>query len=164
MVKNKRRYWFVGFSILSVGVACMKFAWPGAYDSLIEPCLGALVGIVFTGLGIYILQSHWRFRTRAVRAVGKVVSLQTDADGNAYPRVVFKTAHGKEVVFKSQFGANVGMPKPGSPIGVYYDPDHPKDAKVASFFFIWIFPILFFLIGVFSAVWFLRKFFVGGWK
>jgi len=110
--------------------------------------LVVLVGLASLGLGVYQFWSSLNFHRRAIRVEGKVTGLRRSDRSITYPTVSFTTTEGKKVVFSSESGSNIG-PKIGDSVNVYYQPDDPKKAKVASFVLFWLPALLFVVVGAF---------------
>jgi hypothetical protein len=79
----------------------------------------------------------------AEHATGTVIDLSEDStsDGTVYyPVVRFTTAEGRTVEFRSSTGSS-SPPDVGDRVEVLYDSDDPQDAKLSSFFDLWLWTI-----------------------
>jgi hypothetical protein len=111
--------------------------------------LVVLGGFSSLGLGIYLFWSSLNFYRQAIRVEGKVIGLRGGAIvSNTYPTVSFTTIEGKKIVFSSESGSNVS-PKIGDSIKIYYQPDDPQKARIASFMPFWMLPLMFVIVGGF---------------
>jgi hypothetical protein len=80
-----------------------------------------------------------RFAAGAARAQGVVVELvggpapgpQTPGP-LSYPVVRYRTVDGREVVFRSDLGAQPSPWRPGQPVTVLYNPADPQEARIDS--------------------------------
>ena len=111
---------------------------------------------LFIGLGVLLLVAGAvfavltaRFVASADRAEGTVVDRARsvdDEDGSVvyFPIVRFTTAEARTVEFKSSASTSDEI---GDRVDVLYDPDDPTDARLAGFFNIWGFSLIFGLIG-----------------
>jgi Protein of unknown function (DUF3592) len=113
--------------------------------------LATFVGLVFVTVGTWSLVSASSFFAGAERADGLVVDVRmvNDADGGRtwYPVVLFRTAGGQRVQFESSSGGGPDSYERGDRVPVAYDPDTPRDARLATFTGRYAFPGVFLLLG-----------------
>jgi len=89
------------------------------------------VGLLF--LGAHLHQKTAEFLARAVRAPGSVVQLATNhsSDGaDTYAPVVEFEHQGRKYTFKDSISSNPPSYRRGDAVGVLYDPDRPRDARI----------------------------------
>ncbi len=100
------------------------------------------VGLILLGLGLFFLSDTWHFLGRATAtATGTIVACERSGKGSCQPTVTFTTGRGEEITFSPSFSSTsfeVGQQQP-----VAYDPNHPQDARIASFLVLWFLPTLF---------------------
>jgi hypothetical protein len=114
-----------------------------------------LIGLIFGGVGAWLMIDALRFNAAAHRAEGTVVRLnwKTSRDNkghsssSAYPVVRFQ-AEGREVQFEGSVGASPPHYDVGEKVTVLYAPGHPDDARIESTFEQFIFPGIFLGLGV----------------
>jgi hypothetical protein len=111
----------------------------------LTPSIFALVALIFTGSGIYLLIKNIRFRLKAVSTEGEVIAEKpkSGTDGiEFHPVIRFKTPDGKNWTFVNNVGASMGMPKPGKKVTVLYDPERPRNARWDNFVELWLLPLV----------------------
>ena len=101
---------------------------------LVWAVAAVLVGAVLSGR-----RESRRFAAGAARAQGVVVELASGPAAGpqvpgplSYPVVRYRTADGREVVFRSDFGAQPSPWRPGQPVTVLYDPGDPQRARIET--------------------------------
>ena len=94
---------------------------------------------VFVAYGVSSRRESRRFAAGAARAQGVVVELVTGATPGpqssgvlSYPVVRYRTMDGREVVFRSDFGAQPSPWRPGQPVTVLYNPANPQEARIET--------------------------------
>ncbi len=107
----------------------------------------ALVGVVFTAIGLYLMISTLLFQANAVRVPGTVVADQSWG-GEHKPRVSFETLDGKAMEFASHPKTRNLMYNVGEKVTVLYDPADPSNAKISSFYELWLTPVILLAIGL----------------
>ena len=97
----------------------------------------ALPILLIGGVGLLFLGAHLHLKTgifleRAVRAPGVVVEMAANhsSDGNTYAPVVEFEHEGRTYRFKDSISSNPPSYRTGEAVGVLYDPDHPRDARI----------------------------------
>lgn len=89
-------------------------------------------GLLFVAVGFYIYFEAGRFTKRAQETTGVVVDLVLSSryqTPEKFPVVRFRTAGGKEVVFKSREHYNSEV---GQTLAISYDPANPENARIGS--------------------------------
>jgi hypothetical protein len=85
-------------------------------------------------------------------ATGTVVGFEsgTDSDGDTvyYPLIKFWTITEQVIEFKHSFATNSPRLQVGQEVRVIYNPENPQEAKLKSFFSMWLFPIFLGLFGL----------------
>ncbi|MFH0890664.1 MAG: DUF3592 domain-containing protein [Candidatus Liptonbacteria bacterium] len=111
------------------------------------------VGLALLGGGVVIYSSTAEFVSQSSRAEGMVTGLErsggSGSDGSYYPIVVFRSASGEEITFKSNVSNSPPAHEVGESVEVLYSPEKPEDAKINSFVSIW-FGV--FILGILGAV------------
>lgn len=119
-----------------------------------------VIGPIFLVIGLVFGANALALAGRAERADGTVVEVvartTSNSDGTRstswYPTVAFEAGE-KTVRFVSSVGFGPSRYEVGDTVPVAYDPDHPSDAKIATFGGLYLFPLLFGGLGlVFTAV------------
>jgi len=89
------------------------------------------------GTGLLVLGAHLHRKTeiflaKAVRGQGVVVEMATNhsSDGNTWAPVVEFEHAGSKYRFKDSVSSNPPSYRTGERVGVLYDPDHPRDARI----------------------------------
>ncbi len=120
--------------------------------------LFVVFGMVFAGIGVVLIVRERRFVAHAARSVGTVVELHKRMlTAGGYPEIVlcpivrFQTAAGQEVTFENASGSRPARFRVGQSITVYYDPQHPETAHVASGCLQYGISIVFIVLGVIFA-------------
>ncbi len=101
--------------------------------------LFVVFGVVFAGIGVVLIVRERRFVAHAARSVGTVIELHKRMiTAGSYPEIVlcpvvrFQTAAGQEITFDNASGSLPARFRVGQSVTVYYDPQHPETAHVAS--------------------------------
>jgi hypothetical protein len=97
------------------------------------PPILVLAGIGLLFIGVHLHQKTAAFLARAVRAPGVVVEMATNhsSDGaDTYAPVVEFEHEGRKYTFKDSISSNPPSRRRGEPVGVLYDPDQPRDARI----------------------------------
>jgi hypothetical protein len=94
---------------------------------------------VFVVYAVNSRRESRRFAAGAARAQGVVVDLVAgptpgpQSTGTlSYPVVRYRTVDWREVVFRSDFGAQPPPWRPGQPVTVLYDPADPQQARIET--------------------------------
>ena len=97
------------------------------------PPILVLAGVALLFLGVHLHQKNAAFLARAVRAPGVVVEMATNHSsdgGSTYAPVVEFEHEGRKYTFKDSISSNPPSYRRGEAVGVLYDPDQPRDARI----------------------------------
>ena len=116
----------------------------------ILPYVFALLGIGMLAGGIYLYDRTKDFLDQAVTAPGIVIELKqeksSDSNNNTTydyrPVVQFDTKDGQRIVFTSDTATNPPSYHTEDEVEVIYNPKEPLDAKINTFFSLWLGVIL----------------------
>src|SRR5699024_5646502 len=106
--------------------------------------LGMLIG------GIYFLLQSSSFRAKAKMTTGTVVDRSVSiSDGSQMytPIIEFQPTWGENIRFHSSVASSPPKYSIGDKVEVYYLPDDPSHAKIASFMSIWLGPLALSILG-----------------
>ena len=95
--------------------------------------------------GIYSFVKTKNFLLKAVKTQGKVLDLKeySSGDGVVYrPVFSFMDNAGNNHIIHSTQGSNPPRYGIGDSISILYEPEEPKDAKINSFFNLWLYSII----------------------
>lgn len=113
------------------------------------------VSLILLAVGGFLGYRTSRFRQSAATASGTVIELvervshSDEGTSVVYaPRVQFRTSAGEERIFLSDTGSNPPAFAPGDPVEVLYNPDHPADARLNTFWQLWLGPVICVGIGI----------------
>jgi hypothetical protein len=101
-------------------------------NRIVLPVL-VLAGVGLLFLGVHLHQKTAAFLARAVRAPGVVVEMATNHSsdgGDTYAPVVEFEHQGRKHTFKDSISSNPPSFRRGEAVGVLYDPDQPRDARI----------------------------------
>jgi hypothetical protein len=101
-------------------------------NRFVPPVL-VLAGVGLLFLGVHLHQKTAAFLARAVRAPGVVVEMATNDSsdgGSTYAPVVEFEHEGRKYKFKDSISSNPPSYRRGQAVGVLYDPDQPRDARI----------------------------------
>jgi hypothetical protein len=118
-------------------------------------CLAA--GPVFIALAIGFGIHTSSFLHHSIAADGTIVSLRTvkdDKDGTTTyaPIFTFLAANGQTYTVSSDSGSNPPSFAPGKHVRVLYEAGNPIGAEIDSFWQVWVFPVVFAIIGLIATV------------
>ena len=124
-----------------------------------------IAGGIFSVLGLCFLlvagaTTAWteHFLSKSLPATGTVTALRTVADTQAHsesyaPVFSFVARDGQSYAVDSGSSSNPPGFAVGETVRVLYDPANPTDAKIDTFFQIWVLPIVFGILGgIFTLV------------
>lgn len=119
-----------------------------------------LFGVVFVAVSVFWSLHIRQFVAVAQRTDGTVVDLElmrrhsSQSSSTTWaPRVQFSTPDGQSHQFISTSGSNPPSYSRGEHVGVLFEPDHPENARIDSFFSLWGVGVIFGAIGlVFLAI------------
>jgi hypothetical protein len=109
-----------------------------------------LAGLLFFGVGAYIMASSQKTVSNGKEAMGKVVDIESrrGSKGKVYaPVIEYATPDGVMHRFTSRF-ASSNYPSIGSSETIIYDPANPSEALEKSFFQMYVFPGIFMFSGL----------------
>ena len=101
-------------------------------NRIVLPIL-VLAGVGLLFLGVHLHKKTGEFLAKAVRAPGVVVEMATNhsSDGaDTYAPVVEFEHQGRKYTFKDTISSNPPSFRRGEAVGVLYDPDQPRDARI----------------------------------
>jgi hypothetical protein len=101
-------------------------------NRIVLPVL-VLAGVGLLFLGVHLHQKTAAFLARAVRAPGVVMEMATNHSsdgGDTYAPVVEFEHDGRKYTFKDTISSNPPSYRRGQAVGVLYDPDQPRDARI----------------------------------
>jgi len=101
-------------------------------NRIVLPIL-VLAGVGLLFLGVHLHKKTGEFLAKAVRAPGVVVEMATNhsSDGaDTYAPVVDFEHQGRKYTFKDTISSNPPSFRRGEAVGVLYDPDQPRDARI----------------------------------
>ncbi len=111
-------------------------------------CVGAIFVVIALGFGLY---TTW-FLHSSVATNGTVVSMRTvtDAQDNSItyaPVFTFVASDRSNYTVSSDTGSNPPAFEPKQRVKILYEKSHPTNARIASFGQLWLFPLVFGIIG-----------------
>lgn len=111
-----------------------------------------ILGPLLLGLSAVFALHTWLFLIRSARTVGTVTELRVDYDdqhreSNYAPVFAFTASDGKNYAVVSDTWANPPAFGVGERVPVRYFIDDPATARIATFWQLWSFPVVFALIG-----------------
>jgi hypothetical protein len=113
-----------------------------------------MTGSVLLAVGMYVTASRFHLQRVGISAHGQVIRLQASLDSKGtsyYPVVEYMTHDGKMATFTSRVGSSPPSFRVGEEVGVIYDPDHPEDAYIRTFWQFWGLSVLMLGLGVVFA-------------
>ncbi|MCH2046751.1 MAG: DUF3592 domain-containing protein [Saprospiraceae bacterium] len=109
---------------------------------------------VFCGSAIQVFQESNQIISNGVQVEGRVVWNEAvdGSDGITYrPAVEFQLPSGEQHIASPSSSSNPASYSIGDPIHIAYIPDNPDKIIINSYFWRYIFPGIFFLIGLFTG-------------
>jgi len=108
--------------------------------------LFSIIGIGLLIASLFIFNHTRNFIKKSSSTTGTVIELlqerSTSSGGSTsyayYPWIRFETEDGRSIVFKSAVGSNPPSYRVGEEVSVLFDPDNPYNAKINSFFSVWL--------------------------
>jgi cytochrome c oxidase assembly protein Cox11 len=107
----------------------------------------ALIGVVFTAIGLYFVISTLLFTANATHAPGEVTAIERWG-GEYRPRIKFVTLRGEEVEFTWHRKSKHLAYNVGERVTVLYNLDKPSEAVIDSFYELWLMPVVLIAIGL----------------
>lgn len=116
-------------------------------------------GSLFLAIGLILAGVSVSYVANGKHARGTVVSMEWRSDGGsgkrrandgptAYPVVQFTSADGRSRTFRGSTGSNPPAYDLMERVEVLYRADSPEDARINSFFSLWLLPLIFGGIGL----------------
>lgn len=117
-----------------------------------------LIGLFFTIIGAIVIFAGWLWQhsTRErlntmISGTGTIVELiEVDRPGetpNYYPIIEFQTQTGEIIRFEGKTGVSENTYRVGQQVDILYDPQFPQDARIDSWFELWLPPLVVILLG-----------------
>jgi hypothetical protein len=104
------------------------------------------VGIALSGVAIYFIRDTQSFVDRAVMVRGEVIDLEltrgSPGSGAYRPVIKYTTSSGEQRTFRSLSGSSPPSYRVGEAVDVLYDRTNPPDARIASFWSLWLIQII----------------------
>jgi uncharacterized protein (UPF0333 family) len=113
------------------------------------------VGVVLIAVGVPFFLKARQFNATALHASGKILQLERQATGkdvSFFPVFSFKDQAGAEHVIHSRVGSSHFNYDVGDTVEVLYPANDPEQAKLNSFFALWVWPILFGGVGLIISI------------
>lgn len=106
------------------------------------------VGVFAQGMALMLARRPLRMTRAGGRARGRVGKSEGEMVSGSrgparmvyFPTVSFTTAKGEPITFRSLTGRRTA-PEAGTDVDVIYDPAQPREAEVATFASMWLFPV-----------------------
>jgi hypothetical protein len=114
-------------------------------------CLLAIFGLVFLGVGYFLLMDTLKFLPGTLSAQGIITrcSYDRDSDGRSSgcrPTIRFQTQSGQSVSIVSSVSSAFFHVR--DTVAVRYHPDTPEDGRPDTFWSTWLFPFIFVIVGL----------------
>lgn len=119
-------------------------------DMLMMGGIFSLFGVLFGGIGLIAFLSTRNFLKTSISRDGTVIELNLyeDFDSSVYYPVVTFKFEGEEYQFQGDSGSDPPSYHEGEKVRVSFQAEHPNEAKINSFFSLWMLPLIFGLFGV----------------
>ncbi len=106
------------------------------------------VGFASLAYGTFMIWSGLWYLNNGVRVKGRVSHIEVSVANNAgsdsggagrtrLPTVSFQTKDGRSISYRSQWGADQGVPNLGADVEVLYDPENPERARLSTPVLLW---------------------------
>lgn len=105
------------------------------------------VGLIFAAVSGILALSNQDFLSRAIPVEGTVARL-SERDGSYTPIFRFRMPDGGEVEVIHSVSSNPPMWRAGQSLRLLYDPQDPQSAVPDSWSSIWLFPLIFGIVGL----------------
>lgn len=124
----------------------------GADATLIVGLVLSVLGLLFLLVAAGTTVSTERFLSKCLPAQGTVTALRTVVDAKTHsetyaPVFTFTTKKGQSYTIHSGSSSNPPGFTVGETVRVLYDPEKPTDARIDTLWQIWVFPIVFSILG-----------------
>jgi Protein of unknown function (DUF3592) len=119
---------------------CINFVRNGCIWLVINLFFAAFIG--WAGFHAY---SSYLLVTNGERATGTVVRLEESSSsegGTVYSPVIEFSANGQTYSFESGNASDPPTNRVGDQVPVLYDPEAPEQARIESFYELWLFPAI----------------------
>ncbi|MFQ5933620.1 MAG: DUF3592 domain-containing protein [Dehalococcoidia bacterium] len=169
-------WWLQGFSFILVLWLVVVLIFAGLLALAGQgPQLFLLTFAVMT-LGLLFTSAYWyehsrQFVNSSVRTVGTVVHVAEDSHigGWSYTFIIkFPTREGRIVQFKDSGEHEVRrasyLERVGDKVEILYNPMNPSDAKIKSFYWLWLGPVIFLSVGSLLTTMFAAMIVVPWWS
>ena len=125
-----------------------------AMDKTLKAIFGVFlaVGLVLCGVAAYFTLDTQSFIDHAAKVRGEVIDLERSrgtwstsspsSSGAYYPVVKFTTQAGEQRTFRGSVGSSPPAFRVGETVDVLYDRTNPPDARIASFWSLWLIQII----------------------
>ncbi len=116
----------------------------------ILPLILLLLGLGLLAGALVTYRRTVRFQQGAAEAVGEVVEVREviDSDGSTWkPIVEFTAPSGERIRCDPKISSNPPPYKRGDRVTVYYDPQNVHEARIKSFIYLWMLPLLLGIMG-----------------
>ena len=90
----------------------------------------------------------WRFLWRSVVTSGVVPNMIKSSKGMLAPRVKFTTPEGETITFVHPVSSRPPSYRTGQTITVRYQPGRPHEARINTFFGVWLTPLILLFMGL----------------
>lgn len=113
------------------------------------------VGVILILAGVPFFIQVRKFNASAIRAPGKIVELdrqQMGKDVSYFPVFSFVDRAGASHVIHSKLGSSHPRYAVGDAVEVLYPADDPEQARLNSFFTVWMWPVIFAGIGLILTI------------
>lgn len=128
--------------------------------------LAAIIGISMTIISGFMFWNEYTFIIHSEKAPGEIIDYEaresSEGDTFYHPIVQFRTQDNHIIEFTSPTGENISINSPllrqilqtdntddkDNLVEVLYDPENPQNAKINSFFNIWLWPSIALIIGL----------------
>lgn len=113
---------------------------------VLAAALFMVMGLLFFGIGLFVVIDTQHFLQRATAATtAVVVECDRTEKGACTPTLQFKTPSGETITVTSSVSSTAF--EVGQQMPVVYDPHHPQEARMSSWFALWLFPSIFLGVG-----------------
>jgi hypothetical protein len=111
-----------------------------------------IAGLGLVTGGVYTTWKTWQFLQRSVIAAGMVMRLAGSGSTTRAPVVQFRTPEGEIIVFTHPVASNPPSFRTGQVVNVRYQPSRPHEARINSFWSLWLASLLLFFFGLLITV------------
>lgn len=111
-----------------------------------------MVSLPFLGVGLYEAYKVQRMLHSYVHTSGIVAgnSFYVDPEDNSgayYPNVTFQPEDSRPISFTDGVGTSPARYRAADEVQVIYNPDNPREARINSWFHLWLGPLIFVVVG-----------------